>query len=79
MSARGLVFFIGGDNDELWGTDGTPGGTGLLKRLDLPLSASTLPLVSAGGRAWFLAEDPTRGRELWSSDGTGAGLGGSGA
>jgi ELWxxDGT repeat protein len=63
-----------GAGTELWSTDGTPGGTGLLKDL-LPGAGSSEPrdFVRLGTIALFTAFDPAHGRELWKSDGTAAG------
>lgn len=59
---------------ELWSTDGTPAGTGLVKDV-FPGSAASTPLgfVAAGGTLVFSAVDPSQGRQLWRSDGTTAG------
>jgi ELWxxDGT repeat protein len=58
---------------ELWATDGTPEGTGRLRRFQ-PFVADPIPepdgLVSAGDRVFFAAGDGIHGRELWESDGT---------
>jgi ELWxxDGT repeat protein len=56
---------------ELWATDGTPGGTFLVKDI-LPGKGSSFPdsLTLAGGEVWFSASDGVHGNELWVSDGT---------
>lgn len=77
---NGEVFFLGADNDhgrELWSTDGTPGGTAMVKDIN-PGTASSwggIPsaFVQANGVLFFFAEDATHGRELWKTDGTEAG------
>ncbi|HEY4574830.1 MAG TPA: ELWxxDGT repeat protein, partial [Thermoanaerobaculia bacterium] len=64
-----------GAGTELWSTDGTPGGTGLLKDL-LPGPGSSEPrdFVRIGyTTTLFTAFDPAHGRELWVTDGTAAG------
>jgi len=59
---------------ELWSTDGTPGGTKLVRDI-LPGPGSSLPaeLTTAGGRVFFSAHDGAHGWELWESDGTSEG------
>jgi ELWxxDGT repeat protein len=67
-----------GQGAELWVTDGTPTGTHLVKDINpdsngsYPGSASGAPgMVALGdGHALFSADDGSRGRELWTSDGT---------
>jgi ELWxxDGT repeat protein len=56
---------------ELWSTDGTPGGTKLLRDI-LPGGASSQPaeLTAVGGRVFFSANDGVHGWELWQSDST---------
>ncbi|MBL9122919.1 MAG: hypothetical protein JNG90_04760, partial [Planctomycetaceae bacterium] len=58
---------------EIWKTDGTAGGTSILKNIRAG-SANALPreLVSFGGQLYFLAHDGYD-RYLWRSDGTEAG------
>jgi len=59
---------------EPWVSDGTTGGTRLLKDI-APGISSSYPgyVVSAGGRVLFIANDRVHGNELWSSDLTEAG------
>lgn len=61
---------------ELWKSDGTPGGTMLLKDI-YPGEESSNPekLFDFGGTLYFTADDGVHGRELWKSDGTTAGTG----
>ncbi len=56
---------------ELWVTDGTYGGTALLKDV-APGPASSVPddLVVRDGVLYFSAWSPNYGREAWKSDGT---------
>ncbi|HZN66229.1 MAG TPA: hypothetical protein VFB66_13145 [Tepidisphaeraceae bacterium] len=81
VPAGGLVYFVAAPADragtdlELWRSDGTPGGTVLLKDIN-PGSAPSSPawIVPTGsGRVFFAAGEPAAGRELWTSDGTEAG------
>ena len=73
----GTVFFTAADASrgaELWKTDGTPGGTVLVKdiRPGVPGSSPT-NLTAVGNTLYFVANDGTNGVELWKSDGTEAG------
>jgi ELWxxDGT repeat protein len=68
------LFFTGSDGVsgyELWRSDGTAGGTVLVKDLN-PGSGDSVPgdLTNVGGRLWFTANHH---REVWRSDGTLAG------
>ncbi len=70
---------------ELWKTDGTNGGTELVKDIlpgingafsqsfDQGVLFFSEPLVVLGGRVFFPALDDQFGTELWTSDGTAAG------
>jgi ELWxxDGT repeat protein len=75
--AGSLFFFAANDREtgtELWRSDGTAGGTTLVKDIS-PGSPSSEPeaLTGAGDLIFFLADDGKSGRELWRSDGTEAG------
>jgi ELWxxDGT repeat protein len=56
---------------ELWVSDGTPGGTALLKDI-LPGSTSSTPkfLTTVGSLVFFQASDGAGGIDLWKTDGT---------
>lgn len=57
---------------ELWKSDGTSGGTGILKDITPGSESSTISeLTAVSSRLFFVIEDPVR--ELWTSDGTAAG------
>lgn len=56
---------------ELWGSDGTPEGSGLVLDINPGTPSSTPQLCTRwGGRIAFTADDGGQGRELWTSDGT---------
>jgi ELWxxDGT repeat protein len=59
---------------ELWRTDGTPGGTRLVRDI-APGTGGSDPgsALMVDGRMLFTATEPTHGFELWSTDGTTAG------
>lgn len=59
---------------ELWRTDGTPGGTWMVKDLRPGLAAS-FPnhFARMGGKVYFFADDGEHGSVLWRTDGTSTG------
>ena len=59
---------------ELWRTDGTPGGTALVKDI-CPGAGDSSPqmIVAASTSLFFVATDGLHGQQLWKSDGTPAG------
>jgi ELWxxDGT repeat protein len=85
--ANGLVYFGANDGvhgEELWRTDGTEAGTYMVK--DINPTGSSRPgsirpffpndshsSTVVGGILYFSANDGSSGRELWRTDGTGAG------
>lgn len=63
-----------GSARELWRTNGTVAGTGLIKDINPGVGSSTpQDLVKVGQSIIFSADDGTNGREVWISDGTTAG------
>ncbi len=73
----GVAYFSADDGihgRELWRTDGTAGGTFMVKDI-CPGACNSFPLyyVVATDRIYFAADDGEHGRELWRSDGTEAG------
>jgi len=60
-----------GTGTELYATDGTVAGTGLVRDIQRG-SPSSSPrwLVAVGKRVYFAADDGARGNELWVSDGS---------
>jgi ELWxxDGT repeat protein len=71
------LFFVVSDpahGTELWKSDGTQAGTGLVKDIyPGPEGAYPYELRAVGTRLFFTAATPSHGRELWKSDGTEAG------
>jgi ELWxxDGT repeat protein len=59
---------------ELWRSDGTEGGTNLVKGI-FPGSGNSLPdhFMKSGGIIYFSADDGVHGRELWRTNGTSSG------
>lgn len=65
------LFFgvAGARRTELWKSDGTAGGTTLVR--DLPAVWQAVPeLAAVGGTLFFVAASENTGMELWKSDGT---------
>lgn len=60
---------------ELWKSDGTPAGTGLVARLISSEGDMSVPvtLISFNGKVYFRARSQVAGLELWESNGTAAG------
>ena len=59
---------------ELWKTDGSPAGTGLVKDIRAGTGSSyPWDVTAAGSTVFFVADDGMHGTELWKTDGTAAG------
>jgi ELWxxDGT repeat protein len=58
----------------LWRTDGTPGGTQLIREELFPRDSShDIPGVTVNGLLFFAGDDGVTGQHLWRTDGTEAG------
>ncbi|BAE52081.1 ELWxxDGT repeat protein [Paramagnetospirillum magneticum] len=57
----------------IWVSDGTSGGTSILKEINPGSSSNPKDLIVFNGKLFFTATDSTNGRELWVTDGTEAG------
>ncbi|GAB3908680.1 hypothetical protein GCM10028803_44770 [Larkinella knui] len=77
VNLNGTLIFSASDGSsglELWKSDGTAGGTVLLKDIN-PGAASSSParLTVVNNTVFFAANNGTTGVELWKTDGTAAG------
>jgi ELWxxDGT repeat protein len=63
IGGRAWIVYDGNQGDELWASDGTPGGT--LKLVEFPYTDRDFPPVAANGVLFFVARDA-----LWRTDGT---------
>ncbi len=73
---NGTLFFSadnGTDGKELWKSDGTIGGTSMVKDIQVGGSSSPGFLTNVDGTLFFSAFQTSSGRELWKSDGTDGG------
>lgn len=67
------IYFAGNNTDsELYATDGTNGGTALVKNINTTGSSSPKGFVGMGSYLYFNATTPAVGAELWKTDGTAA-------
>ncbi len=79
IEVDGKLLFIANDGvhgEELWKSDGTSGGTALLKDIETGSAGylSNYPgFTELDGTLFFSANDGVYGKELWKSDGTEAG------
>jgi len=78
ISANNILFFIADDGTgsgaELWKSDGTSGGTVMVKDINPgSLGSSPYNFINIGGTLYFTASDGVNGNELWKSDGTSGG------
>jgi ELWxxDGT repeat protein len=63
---------FGNKNYEIWYSNGTQIGTGLLKEINPELHVGSNPsfLKAINGKLYFVADDGEYGKEIWISDGT---------
>jgi ELWxxDGT repeat protein len=80
VNVNGTAFFFANDGshgNELWKSDGTAAGTGLVLDINPGSDGSnngyTPQLANVNGVVYFSANDGVHGSELWRSDGTAAG------
>ena len=69
----GKAFFVANDGthwNELWVSDGTPGGTQMLTTTLNDGGFGPTQLTNVNGTLYFTANDSVHGWELWKSDGT---------
>jgi ELWxxDGT repeat protein len=74
--AGATLFFSAADGThgtELWKSDGSAGGTGMVADINAGTSSSPQAITDVNGTAFFLADDGVHGVELWQSDGTNGG------
>lgn len=72
-NVNGTVFFSasdGVDGYELWKSDGTAGGTILVRNINPSGGSGPRDLTDVDGTLFFTADDGVHGRELWKSNGT---------
>ena len=77
VAYNGFLYFTGSDpahGTELWRTDGTPAGTGLVADLNPGAGSSgSGPLGVAGGTLYFRSKGAGTQYVLWATDGTAGG------
>lgn len=80
VASTGSTLFFEKDDEihgnELWKTDGTPGGTSLVRDITPGVTGTVLDASNwqvANGMLFFSIESPSFTKELWRSDGTEAG------
>ncbi len=73
IAVGNTLFFPAQDatgNLELWKSDGTAGGTVIVKNINPSAGSNPSVFFANGSRIYFRADDGVDGIELWTSDGT---------
>jgi ELWxxDGT repeat protein len=73
VNVNGTLFFTAThpvSGTELWKSDGTDGGTVLVKDINPNGSSSPTLMTNVNGIVYFVADNGTNGKELWKSDGS---------
>src|SRR5688572_28867819 len=73
VNANGVLFFAAThpvSGTELWRSDGTDGGTVLVKDINPDASSTPTLMTNVNGIVYFIADDGEHGKELWKSDGS---------
>lgn len=77
VNVNGTLYFEANDGVhglELWKTDGTTGGTVMVKDINPGTEDGMVAdIISMNGQAYFVANDGVHGSELWKTDGTESG------
>jgi ELWxxDGT repeat protein len=80
VGLNGAAYFFADDGlhgVELWTSDGSPGGTRLVKDINPGSGSSSLPVspspVVLGSALYFFADDGVHGPQLWKSNGSAVG------
>jgi len=76
VNAGGIIYFAFSDvanGNELWKSDDTVAGTGMLKNINPGSSSFAENFYNHNGIVYFSASNGINGAELWKTDGTAAG------
>jgi ELWxxDGT repeat protein len=73
IAVNGVLFFSARDGthgNELWTSNGTAGGTGMVTDIGLSTASDPQAITDVNGVAYFVANDGNNGTGLFKSDGT---------
>jgi ELWxxDGT repeat protein len=76
IAVNGVLFFSANDGthgNELWTSNGTAGGTGMVTDIGLSTASDPQAITDVNGVAYFVANDGNNGTGLFKSDGTSGG------